>query len=137
VETSISAAWPRRFNLYGDLSCAENLDFYADVYQSQAGAAGSEKERCCSFAPMTEFRKRRAAQLSGGMQKKLALACTLIPPSRRLSSDEPTTGVDSGEPASSGYPDDLHLQGVYHLVSTPYMRGRRLLAGGLSTGARS
>ena len=35
-------------------------------------------ERLLEFAGLTEFTDRRAAKLSGGMQKKLALACTLI-----------------------------------------------------------
>jgi ABC-2 type transport system ATP-binding protein len=35
-------------------------------------------ERLLTIAGLTEFKKRRAANLSGGMQKKLALACTLI-----------------------------------------------------------
>jgi len=56
------------------------------------------------------------------MQKKLALACTLIHQPRLLLLDEPTTGVD---PISRrefwDILTELHLQGTTILVSTPYM----------------
>jgi len=112
----------QRFNLYGDLSVAENLDFYADVYQVRGQERRERKERLLQFAQLSDFRKRRAAQLSGGMQKKLALACTLIHQPEVIFLDEPTTGVD---PASRrefwDILTELHLQGITIFVSTPYM----------------
>ena len=84
----------QQFNLYGDLSVQENLNFFADVF----GVGGRErKERIVQllrFARLTEFTDRRAAHLSGGMKKKLALACSLIHQPEILYLDEPTTGVD-------------------------------------------
>jgi ABC-2 type transport system ATP-binding protein len=112
----------QRFNLYGDLSVVENLDFFADVFQVRGRERQERKERLLHFARLTEFRKRRAAQLSGGMQKKLALACTLIHQPEIILLDEPTTGVD---PVSRrefwDILTELHLQGVTIFVSTPYM----------------
>jgi ABC-2 type transport system ATP-binding protein len=112
----------QRFNLYGDLSVVENLDFFADVFQVRGSVRRDRKERLLRFAGLTEFRKRRAAHLSGGMQKKLALACTLIHQPEIIFLDEPTTGVD---PVSRRefweILTDLHLQGITIFVSTPYM----------------
>ncbi len=112
----------QRFNLYGDLSVAENLDFFADVFQVRGRERRERKERLLHFARLTEFRKRRAAHLSGGMQKKLALACTLIHQPEIIFLDEPTTGVD---PVSRrefwDILTELHLQGITIFVSTPYM----------------
>jgi ABC-2 type transport system ATP-binding protein len=112
----------QRFNLYGDLSVSENLDFFADLFQVQGRQRHERKERLLHFARLTEFRTRRAAHLSGGMQKKLALACTLIHQPQIVFLDEPTTGVD---PVSRrefwDILAELHLQGVTILVSTPYM----------------
>ena len=68
----------QRFNLYGDLSVWENLNFFADVFQVTGNMRQERIERLLGFSRLTEFRDRRAAHLSGGMQKKLALACTLI-----------------------------------------------------------
>jgi ABC-2 type transport system ATP-binding protein len=112
----------QQFSLYGDLTVLENLVFFADIF----GVGREErKERIASlleFARLTEFQDRRAAHLSGGMQKKLALACTLIHRPEVIFLDEPTTGVD---PVSRrefwDILTELHLEGVTLFVSTPYM----------------
>jgi len=71
---------PQHLSLYGDLTVMENLNFFADIF----GVRGEERkrriERLLEFARLAEFRNRRAAQLSGGMQKKLALAYPHPPP---------------------------------------------------------
>jgi ABC-2 type transport system ATP-binding protein len=112
----------QRFNLYGDLTVTENLSFFADVFQVRGRERRERAERLLHFARLTEFRKRRAAHLSGGMQKKLSLACTLIHQPELIFLDEPTTGVD---PVSRrefwDILSELHLQGVTIFVSTPYM----------------
>jgi len=112
----------QRFNLYGDLTVLENIGFFADVFDVRGKVRRERVERLLEFARLTEFQKRRAEHLSGGMQKKLALACTLIHQPRVLFLDEPTTGVD---PVSRrefwDILTELHLQGVTLFVSTPYM----------------
>ena len=113
---------PQRFSLYGDLSVMENLHFFADIFDVR----GSEREERVAmllrFSRLEEFQGRRADHLSGGMQKKLALACTLVHKPQILFLDEPTTGVD---PISRrefwDILSNLHLEGVTLLVSTPYM----------------
>jgi ABC-2 type transport system ATP-binding protein len=113
---------PQRFSLYGDLSVRENLEFFADVFHVRGRDRREQIGRLLAFARLEEFQNRRAAHLSGGMQKKLALACTLIHRPRVLFLDEPSTGVD---PISRrefwDILSDLHLQGVTLFVSTPYM----------------
>jgi len=113
---------PQQFSLYGDLTVDENLTFFADIFQVERKVRRERKRELLSFARLTEFRERRAAHLSGGMQKKLALACTLIHQPEVIFLDEPTTGVD---PVSRrefwDILTELHLQGVTLFVSTPYM----------------
>jgi ABC-2 type transport system ATP-binding protein len=112
----------QQFNLYGDLSVQENLDFFADIFGVRGQQRRERLGQLLRFARLTEFTDRRAANLSGGMKKKLALACSLIHRPEILFLDEPTTGVD---PVSRrefwDILSDLHLQGVTILVSTPYM----------------
>ncbi len=112
----------QQFSLYRDLSVDENLNFFADVFGVSGKVRKERIERLLSFARLTEFRKRRAGQLSGGMQKKLGLACTLIHEPEILFLDEPTTGVD---PVSRrefwDILTNLHVRGVTIVVSTPYM----------------
>jgi ABC-2 type transport system ATP-binding protein len=112
----------QQFSLYGELSVMENLQFFAELFNVKSKDMAERTERLLTFAGLTEFKKRRAAHLSGGMQKKLALACTLIHEPEILLLDEPTTGVD---PISRrefwNILTDLHLQGTTIIVSTPYM----------------
>lgn len=112
----------QQFSLYGELSVEENLHFFADLFNVLPQQRTERMERLLTFAGLTQFRKRPAAKLSGGMQKKLALACTLIHEPKLLLLDEPTTGVD---PISRrefwDILAELHLSGTTIVVSTPYM----------------
>ncbi|MCZ7574389.1 MAG: ATP-binding cassette domain-containing protein [Ardenticatenaceae bacterium] len=82
------------FTLYGSLSIEENLDFFADLYGVSLAERRERKARLLRFARLEGARRRRAEHLSGGMKKKLALACTLMYSPQVLFLDEPTTGVD-------------------------------------------
>ncbi len=112
----------QQFALYGDLSVLENLNFFADVYGVRGKQRKERIERLLEFARLTEFTNRRAGRLSGGMKKKLGLACALIHEPDILYLDEPTTGVD---PVSRREFWDilanLHVEGTTILVNTPYM----------------
>jgi ABC-2 type transport system ATP-binding protein len=112
----------QQFSLYGDLTVLENLTFFADIFEVGRKERQERIDRLLEFARLTQFKGRRAAHLSGGMQKKLALACTLIHQPEVIFLDEPTTGVD---PVSRrefwDILTELHIAGVTLFVSTPYM----------------
>jgi ABC-2 type transport system ATP-binding protein len=110
------------FSLYGDLTVAENLRFFAELRGVPRHEMASRSARLLEFSGLTEFAKRQAQFLSGGMKQKLALAATLISEPDLLFLDEPTTGVD---PVSRRefwrIISDLHRQGITVFVATPYM----------------
>jgi len=110
------------FSLYGDLTVAENLRFFAEVRGVPRRDLAARSARLLEFSGLTEFSKRQARFLSGGMKQKLALAATLISEPDLLFLDEPTTGVD---PVSRRefwrIISDLHRQGITVFVATPYM----------------
>lgn len=112
----------QEFSLYGELTVSENLQFFSEIYQVPRAEITARTQRLLEFAGLTEFVSRRAADLSGGMKKKLALASTLIHEPEILLLDEPTTGVD---PISRREFWDilmeLHGGGTTILISTPYM----------------
>ncbi len=133
---------PQRFGLYDDLTVAENLSFYADIYRVSKAARQSRVPELLGFADLARFQSRLAANLSGGMRQKLGLICTLVHRPRIIFLDEPTFGVD---PVSRRefwqilY--QLLVSGITIFLSTSYMdeaerahrvgllhRGRLLLA---------
>lgn len=84
----------QRFGLYTDLTVAENIDFYADIYQVPRNGRTERTEKLLSFSNLAPFKNRLAGKLSGGMKQKLGLACALIHTPSILFLDEPTNGVD-------------------------------------------
>jgi ABC-2 type transport system ATP-binding protein len=112
---------PQRFSLYGDLTVNENIDFFADIYSVPKGEGRrARKEELLRFTNLSPFTDRKAQNLSGGMQKKLGLACNLIHTPEILFLDEPTTGVD---PISRRefWRILYRLNEVTIIVTTPYM----------------
>ncbi len=113
---------PQRFSLYPDLTVAENLRFFADLFLMPADERKQREAELLEFSRLGPFRHRRAGDLSGGMKQKLALSCNLIHRPELLILDEPTTGVD---PVSrQEFWESLRrfaAEGLGILVSTPYM----------------
>lgn len=110
------------FSLYGDLSVAENIEFFADIRHLPIERRRERAERLLGFSRMAPFTGRLARHLSGGMKKKLALSTILIFEPEILILDEPTTGVD---PISRRdfwqIVSDFLLEGVTVVVATPYL----------------
>jgi ABC-2 type transport system ATP-binding protein len=113
---------PQRFGLYEDLTVDENIRFYADLFGVNKTEREARSTQLLQAAGMSEFRKRLAGKLSGGMKQKLGLVCALIHRPKVILLDEPTTGVD---PVSRRdfwrilY--ELIAEGVAILTSTAYL----------------
>lgn len=112
----------QRFSLYGDLTVAENMEFFADLFQAPPDERAERAHRLLAASRMQPFTGRLARDLSGGMKQKLALACALIHTPQALFLDEPTTGVD---PVSRrdfwAILYELVGEGMTLIVSTPFM----------------
>ena len=113
---------PQAFSLYPDLSVEENIRFFAEIHSVSYNKQKERIKELLDFAQLSNFRQRPSENLSGGMRKKLALACALIHQPEILILDEPTTGVDpiSRQDLWQLLTDVINL-GVTVLISTPYM----------------
>ena len=82
------------FSLYGELTVAENLRFFAELHKVPVADLRRREERLLRFSGLGPFVDRQARHLSGGMQKKLALSCSIVHEPDLVILDEPTLGVD-------------------------------------------
>jgi ABC-type multidrug transport system ATPase subunit len=111
---------PGRFSLYQDLTVAENLEFFARIFNTSIKENYDLIKEI--YRQIEPFSNRRAGKLSGGMKQKLALCCALIHRPSVLFLDEPTTGVDAvSRKEFWEMLNDLRNEGITILVSTPYM----------------
>ena len=86
---------PATAGLYADLTVQQNLDFTAGAYRLPGRETRSSGSSSCSSGPAWPgCAGRLGGQLSGGMQRKLAVALALLHAPDLLVLDEPTTGVD-------------------------------------------
>lgn len=111
---------PGRFSLYQDLTVAENLEFFATIFNTSI-EENYDLIRDI-YSQIEPFKDRRAGKLSGGMKQKLALSCALIHYPSVLFLDEPTTGVDAvSRKEFWEMLRKLKEKDITILVSTPYM----------------
>jgi ABC-2 type transport system ATP-binding protein len=85
---------PQHFVLYEELTARENLSFVASLFGLMWPRRGRRVKRLLMLFDLWDARNRRARQLSGGMQRRLELACALVHDPLLLFIDEPTAGLD-------------------------------------------
>jgi len=99
------------------------MRFFAGIQSMSQELQKKRIPELLAFAGLTDFTERLAGRLSGGMKKKLALACSLIHAPQVVMLDEPTLGVDpvSRREFWSLLGDLRAEQGLTIFVCTPYM----------------
>jgi len=85
---------PQQFVLYPTLTVEENLGFAAATYGLGPLRRRRNQRAILELVGLAESRKKLARDISGGMQRRLALAATLIHQPDLIFLDEPTAGID-------------------------------------------
>jgi len=85
---------PQHSILYPDLTVIENVDFAASLFGLLLFRRRKRRRQVLELLDLWSVRGRRAGQLSGGMQRRLSLACALVHEPALLVLDEPTAGID-------------------------------------------
>jgi len=85
---------PQLFVLYPDLTARENIDMMAALFGLLPGRRRQRIIEVLKLVDLWEARNRLAHDMSGGMQRRLELACALVHEPSLLVLDEPTAGID-------------------------------------------
>ncbi|MFG1731132.1 ATP-binding cassette domain-containing protein [Paenibacillus sp. 843] len=115
--------------VFEDLTAQENLAFFGGIY----GLRGTELKRqiteTLQFVGLTDQAHKRPSKFSGGMKRRLNIACSIIHRPRLLIMDEPTVGID---PQSRNHilesVRELQKRGTTILYTTHYMEEVQSLA---------
>lgn len=113
---------PQTLSLYNEFTTYENLAFFGELYELRGEALRSGIERAMQFTGLTEARNKRAKTFSGGMLRRLNIACALVHEPAIMIMDEPTVGID---PQSRNHIMDaireMNGRGVTVLYTSHYM----------------
>lgn len=113
---------PQQLAIYEELTADENLAFFGRIYGLSGKKLASRIDWGLTLAGLTERRGDRVETFSGGMKRRLNLACGAIHSPRVLLCDEPTVGVD---PQSRNHIfesiEALRADGCTLLYTTHYM----------------
>jgi ABC-2 type transport system ATP-binding protein len=85
---------PQATTLFADLTAKENVDFVGSLFGMVFFSRRRRTREALELLDLWDVRDRRASRLSGGMQRRLELACALVHDPQMLFLDEPTAGLD-------------------------------------------
>lgn len=113
---------PQSLAIYEDLTAIQNLRFFAGLY----GAKGKKLENICNealeFVGLSSVSDKKVGTFSGGMKRRLNIACSLVNSPKVIILDEPTVGID---PQSRNFILDsikaLKDKGTSVIYTTHYM----------------
>ena len=113
---------PQEIALYEELSAERNIRFFASLYGLHGERLNAAVDWALAFAGLTDRRKDRVKTFSGGMKRRLNIACAVAHKPKLVIMDEPTVGID---PQSRNYILKSILQlrdeGMTVIYTTHYM----------------
>jgi ABC-2 type transport system ATP-binding protein len=84
----------QKFSLYGQLTVAENLDFFGSAYGLRGERKRLRIDRALEQFELAPLARQPSGQLPAGQQRRLAMAAALLHEPEILFLDEPTSGAD-------------------------------------------
>lgn len=91
---------PQEIAIYENLTAYENVEFFAGLYGLRGAELRQRVEEALEFVGLSDKRKIYPKHFSGGMKRRLNIACALAHRPKLIIMDEPTVGID---PQSRNY----------------------------------
>ncbi len=113
---------PQNIALYRDFTAYENVKFFGELYGLKGKKLNEAIDSALEFTGLLDVKKKKAEKFSGGMLRRLNIACAIVHRPKILIMDEPTVGID---PQSRNNimqaVKKLNKEGVTIIYTTHYM----------------
>ncbi|QUI25693.1 ABC transporter ATP-binding protein [Vallitalea pronyensis] len=113
---------PQELSVYYDISAYDNVSFFASLFGFRGNELKEQVKQAMMFTNLWDRRKDKPKKFSGGMKRRLNIACAIAHRPRLIIMDEPTVGVD---PQSRNHILEsvryLNQQGTTIIYTTHYM----------------
>lgn len=113
---------PQDVAVFNELTVRENIDYFCSLYVRGTAERKRLVDEAIDFAGLGEFRSYRPRKLSGGLLRRLNIACGIVHKPELIFFDEPTVAVDpqSRNRILEGI-QELNRQGATVLYTSHYM----------------
>lgn len=113
---------PQDLAIFEELSAYENVKFFGSLYGFRGKELEERTTEALQFVGLLDRKKDKAKTFSGGMKRRLNIACGIVHKPKLIIMDEPTVGID---PQSRNYILEsikkLNSQGSTIIYTTHYM----------------
>ena len=86
---------PQKIAIYEDFTAKENISFFGELYGLRGRELKEAVERALEFVGLKEVKNKKAKEYSGGMLRRLNIACAIVHNPKIIIMDEPTVGIDA------------------------------------------
>ncbi len=85
---------PQDLAIYPDLSAEENVRFFCSLYGFKGTELKNKVESALDFVGLLDVKRKKGSEYSGGMKRRLNMACGIVHSPKLIIMDEPTVGID-------------------------------------------
>ncbi|NBI30704.1 ABC transporter ATP-binding protein [Chengkuizengella marina] len=85
---------PQELAIYENLSARENILFFGKLYGLRGKDLKNKVNEALQFVGLTDRQNERPEKFSGGMKRRLNIACAIVHQPKLIIMDEPTVGID-------------------------------------------
>ena len=85
---------PQEVSVFEELTVYENIDFFCGLYIENKEERKKRVQEAIDFVELNDFKKFRPKKLSGGLKRRLNIACGIAHKPKIIFFDEPTVAVD-------------------------------------------
>ncbi|MCX7749892.1 MAG: ABC transporter ATP-binding protein [Clostridia bacterium] len=113
---------PQDLAIYENISAIENVKYFGSLYGLYGRALEDLSEEALEFVGLLDRKREKPKRFSGGMKRRLNIACSIVHKPKLIIMDEPTVGIDT---QSRNYilesVKDLNSKGTGIVYTSHYM----------------